>query len=51
MKTFVVVLMMLGLAGCGNTISGIGSDITSVGKKVTDWQNSKSESPKTEVKK
>ena len=30
------------LAGCGNTISGIGKDITSVGAKVTDWQNKKS---------
>tara|TARA_B100001175_G_C19292584_1_gene534257 strand:- start:395 stop:616 length:222 start_codon:yes stop_codon:yes gene_type:complete len=36
------------LSGCGNTISGIGSDITSVGKKVVTWQESKSE-PKQKV--
>ena len=32
---------MIVLSGCGNTISGIGKDITSVGAKGTDWQNKK----------
>ena len=32
---------MIVLSGCGNTISAIGKDITSVGAKVTDWQNKK----------
>jgi len=40
-----VTVLLLGLTACGNTISGIGSDITSVGKKVTDWQDSKMKSP------
>ena len=35
-------LMIVFLAGCGNTISGIGKDITQVGDKVTVWQNEKS---------
>jgi len=34
--------MIVFLAGCGNTISGIGKDITQVGDKVTVWQNEKS---------
>ena len=29
------------LSGCGNTISGIGKDITTVGTKVSEWQNKK----------
>ena len=29
------------LSGCGNTISGIGKDISHVGDKVTAWQNEK----------
>ena len=31
------------LSGCGNTITGVGKDISDVGAKVTDWQNKKSE--------
>ena len=31
------------LGACGNTISGVGKDISDVGSKVTDWQNSKDE--------
>ena len=30
---------MIVLSGCGNTISGIGKDITTVGTKVSEWQN------------
>ena len=30
------------LSGCGNTISGVGKDITSAGAKMTEWQNKKS---------
>ena len=33
--------MIVFLAGCGNTISGVGKDITQVGDKVTAWQNEK----------
>ncbi len=39
-------ILVIGLSACGNTITGIGEDITSVGNKVTTWQESKSESPK-----
>ena len=35
-------LMIVFLAGCGNTISGVGQDIQYVGTKVTTWQNEKS---------
>jgi predicted small secreted protein len=31
--------MIVFLGGCGNTISGVGKDITQVGDKVTAWQN------------
>ena len=31
------------LSGCGNTITGVGKDISDVGYKVTEWQNSKDE--------
>ena len=34
-------LMIVFLAGCGNTISGVGQDIKDVGTKVTAWQNEK----------
>ena len=33
--------MIVFLAGCGNTISGVGKDITQVGDKVTAWQSEK----------
>ena len=35
-------LMIVFLGGCGNTISGVGKDITQVGDKVAAWQNEKS---------
>ena len=35
-------VMIVFLAGCGNTISGVGQDIQYVGTKVTTWQNEKS---------
>ena len=38
--------MIVFLAGCGNTISGVGRDIQDVGTKVTAWQNEK---PKEKV--
>ena len=38
--------MIVFLAGCGNTISGVGQDIQYVGTKVTTWQNEK---PKEKV--
>ena len=34
--------MIVFLAGCGNTISGVGQDIQYVGTQVTTWQNEKS---------
>tara|TARA_Y100001951_G_C11217871_1_gene226917 strand:+ start:31 stop:207 length:177 start_codon:yes stop_codon:yes gene_type:complete len=39
MKYTMVILLALGIAGCGNTITGIGKDFTDVGGKVTKWQN------------
>ena len=33
--------MIVFLAGCGNTISGVGQDSQDVGTKVTAWQNEK----------
>ena len=33
--------MIVFLGGGGNTISGVGKDITQVGDKVTAWQNEK----------
>ena len=33
--------MIVFLGGCGNTISGVGKDITQVGDKVAAWQNEK----------
>ena len=33
--------MIVFLGGCGNTISGVGKDITQVGDKVTAWQHEK----------
>jgi len=47
----VLVLFVLALAGCGNTISGIGQDIKDVGSKVTVWQNTPSEKEEENVKK
>jgi len=42
--------MIVFLAGCGNTISGVGQDIQDVGTKVTAWQNEKSEEKIVEKK-
>ena len=39
---------MIVLSGCGNTISGIGKDITTVVTKVSEWQNKKSEEKKSD---
>ena len=33
--------MIVFLGGCGNTISGVGKDISQVGDKVTAWQSEK----------
>ena len=38
-----VMVLALGLSGCGNTITGLGKDISTVGDKVTKWQNTPSE--------
>ena len=32
-------VLVISLSGCGNTINGLGKDISDVGTKVTDWQN------------
>tara|TARA_B100000424_G_scaffold177501_1_gene137142 strand:+ start:1148 stop:1288 length:141 start_codon:yes stop_codon:yes gene_type:complete len=40
MKYIMIMVLTLGLTACGNTISGIGKDISDVGNKVTKWQNS-----------
>ena len=43
MKYIIVMVLALGLSGCGNTINGLGKDISTVGDKVTKWQNTPSE--------
>ena len=43
-------LMIVFLAGCGNTITGVGKDITDVCNKVTTWQNKPSETSTKKVK-
>ena len=43
MKYIIVMVLALGLSGCGNTITGLGKDISTVGGKVTKWQNTPSE--------
>ena len=47
----VLVLFVLALAGCGNTISGVGQDIKDVGSKVTVWQNTSSKKEEVGVEK
>ena len=42
MKYIIVMVLALGLSGCGNTITGFGKDISTVGEKVTKWQNTPS---------
>tara|TARA_Y100001963_G_C6647348_1_gene383955 strand:- start:7 stop:207 length:201 start_codon:yes stop_codon:yes gene_type:complete len=46
-RAIVVTIGLVGIAialgACGNTISGVGKDISDVGSKVTAWQNSKDE--------
>ena len=34
-----IIAAMIALSGCGNTISGIGKDVSDVGAKVPKWQN------------
>ena len=36
-----IMVFALGVSACGNTISGVGKDITSAGAKMTEWQNKK----------
>ena len=38
MKAFIMIIAALALGACGNTISGIGADISDAGAKVTKWQ-------------
>ena len=47
----VLVLFVLALAGCGNTISGFGQEIKDVGSKVTVWQNTSSKKEEVGVEK
>ena len=51
MKYIIVMVLALGLSGCGNTITGLGKDISTVGGKVTKWQNTPSEKEEVDVKK
>ena len=39
----IVLCVALLLGACGNTISGVGKDISDVGSKVTAWQKSEEE--------
>ena len=48
MKYIVIMILALGVSACGNTISGIGKDITTVGTKVSEWQKEKSEKKKSD---
>ena len=43
-------LMIVFLAGCGNTVTGVGKDISHVGEKITAWQNEPSETSTKKVK-
>ena len=43
-------LMIVFLGGCGNTVTGVGNDISHVGKKITAWQNEPSETSTKKVK-
>ena len=38
-----IMVLALSVSACGNTITGVGKDISDVGAKMTDWQNKKSE--------
>lgn len=49
-KYIMIVGMAFVLGACGNTISGIGKDITHAGTKVTKWQESPSTVEHVEVK-
>ena len=51
MKYIIVMVLALGLSGCGNTITGLGKDISTVGEKVTVWQNTPSEKEEVSVEK
>ena len=46
MMMIIVMVLALGLSGCGNTITGLGKDISTVGDKVTKWQNTPSKEEK-----
>lgn len=39
MKLLLICLTAFVLGACGNTVSGIGKDITDVGNKITKWQS------------
>ena len=43
MKFLMIAFFALSVSACGNTISGVGKDISDVGAKVTEWQNAKGE--------
>jgi predicted small secreted protein len=43
MKYVMIMVLALSVSACGNTITGVGKDISDVGAKMTDWQNKKSE--------
>ena len=51
MMIIVMVLALGLLSGCGNTITGLGKDISTVGEKVTVWQNTPSKKEEVDVKK
>ena len=43
MKILLITFFALSVSACGNTISGVGKDISDVGAKVTTWQNATGE--------
>ena len=41
-----IMFLVLFLGACGNTITGLGKDISYAGEKVTEWQTELSEEKK-----
>ena len=41
-----IMFLVLFLGACGNTITGLGKDISYAGEKVTEWQTEPSEEKK-----
>ena len=51
MKYIVIMIFALGVSACGNTISGIGKDISAAGTNLTEWANTPSKKEETKESK